>query len=961
MTNERKKDPSAGRPDLDLTTPQGSARPPRPDEGDQTLMQGHAQGADEAGDTLLHGDSGQDVEKTVELPRPTARTEVAAAAASPAGANANVAGRIFANRFEVVEKLGEGGMGVVYRARDREIEGREIALKVLRPRFSRSAKFRELFFREIHAAQGFVSEHVVQVRDTGKASDGTLFLTMDMVDGEPLDKLLERENSLNERHALEIARQTLVALSSGHEQGFVHRDIKPSNVMLARRVAKTDDNPFGVGVRLLDFGVAGLAAQMEEGQIIGTPRYMSPEQVQGQRLDGRSDLFSVGILLYEMLSGSRPFDGKTPEECHTAILETNITPLITELQNLSEPIRKILTKALQKNRDKRFQSASDFVQAIEKSRAFREKKGMPAWASSLMFLSILGAGSLGWMVWDKTKEVGELQGRLGTIEGIHAQQLQERDRANKQEVADLTEKLTAANLAKEAAISAKNDAEGARKAAGDLLSKEARDAQEKANEIRDLRLRVSQLEEERKNSRPDVVAARFFDDVTKRIDAGYPQDAYAYLNARKGAGNVDIPEGEGGTHLQQVLEAAAALDAAAKILLVEGNNGDTVALEPAARSAAFSDYQRGMNRLEQAEASAASFQLEAEKWITTKASLDEAEPADRLAELAHIRSDLAAKGAKLKERIEALRRDLDDMVGKERADLMKIGFRADPTPVIQHMRSYFADADKLTPLLDRLGAETESHCAPGNRLDLQRVVKLETIGKWGEFLTGDGAKCKGKGADTFRWLWAASLFYGGDNLQGERFAFVAPRPQVNGDAPHAEWRALLAMQREFAERIEHYLKDSQGAAVFRQHNLTNNSFDWYYERLESDKATNDRGTIERVRIDATGKRGTPQTIDVAMRRGALLIADMPTLDVRAQGEEVQVAFWKPTIVAPLPSQPWAQGMRHELFQKKLENGLPCVVIESGKTKYWFSPGFGMVRMEVADVFVREVCFSARGN
>ncbi|MFT7665288.1 MAG: hypothetical protein ACI87A_003524, partial [Planctomycetota bacterium] len=135
------------------------------------------------------------------------------------GAPAAGAAHVFANRFEVVALLGEGGMGRVYQVRDRQIEGREVALKVLRPKFSRNSTFRNLFFQEIQAAQKFVSEQVNQVRDTGQMEDGRLFLTMDLVSGESLRDSMKREGQMNTRHALEVTRQLLLALQSGHEQG----------------------------------------------------------------------------------------------------------------------------------------------------------------------------------------------------------------------------------------------------------------------------------------------------------------------------------------------------------------------------------------------------------------------------------------------------------------------------------------------------------------------------------------------------------------------------------------------------------------------------------------------------------------------------------------------------------------------------------------------------------------------
>jgi serine/threonine protein kinase len=305
------------------------------------------------------------------------------------------AGTVFGGRFEVVSLLGKGGMGAVYRVRDRQVDKREVALKVLRSRYSEDAQFRDLFFREIRTAQGFVSEHVVQVRDCGQLQDGQLFLTTDLVEGESLGDLLKREKALAPRHALEITRQILLGLQSGHEQGFIHRDVKPQNVMLAARVAKTETNPYGVQALLLDFGLSGLAEEMDGEQAAGTPQYMSPEQVNGQRLDPRSDLFAVGVCLYEMVSGRRPFGGKTVAEVTSSVLETDMAPMIERLDGIGKPVKKLLRKALQKEREKRFPSASAFIEAIEKSAAFRAEEGVPRWvalSAGLFFVTTAGAG-----------------------------------------------------------------------------------------------------------------------------------------------------------------------------------------------------------------------------------------------------------------------------------------------------------------------------------------------------------------------------------------------------------------------------------------------------------------------------------------------------------------------------------------------------------------------------------------
>ncbi|MCY3000528.1 MAG: serine/threonine-protein kinase, partial [Planctomycetota bacterium] len=221
--------------------------------------------------------------RTLPGPAPSPAPQAAAGAQAAAkGAKVTVGaprsaladGQVIGARFVVQKELGAGGMGAVYAVKDTKIEGRSVALKVLLPKYSRNTQFRNLFFQEVRAAQNFVSEHICQVRDTGETEDGRLYFTMDMIEGESLRGMLDREKLLGPRHALEITRQMLLGLQSGHEKGFVHRDVKPSNVMLAARIPKTDTNPNGVGVRLLDFGIAGIASEIDEGSRAGTVMYM---------------------------------------------------------------------------------------------------------------------------------------------------------------------------------------------------------------------------------------------------------------------------------------------------------------------------------------------------------------------------------------------------------------------------------------------------------------------------------------------------------------------------------------------------------------------------------------------------------------------------------------------------------------------------------------------------------------
>ncbi|MEO6325107.1 MAG: protein kinase, partial [Thermoanaerobaculia bacterium] len=215
-----------------------------------------------------------------------------------------VLGQLFSNRYEVLSTLGKGGMGAVYRALDRELD-EEVALKVLTPEaFEEGTLAVQTLKQEIRLARKITHPNVVRTHDLGE-SEGTRFLTMEYVPGTTLREVVDRKGSLALAPGLQIAKQLCRGLAAVHEAGIIHRDIKPHNIMVL---------PNGV-VKLMDFGIARVADSDEVvtpgGQTVGTPYYMSPEQARGENLDVRSDLYSVGVVLYEIFTGVRPIEGKT--------------------------------------------------------------------------------------------------------------------------------------------------------------------------------------------------------------------------------------------------------------------------------------------------------------------------------------------------------------------------------------------------------------------------------------------------------------------------------------------------------------------------------------------------------------------------------------------------------------------------------------------------------------------------
>src|SRR5918911_3260072 len=211
-----------------------------------------------------------------------------------------VPGTILAERYRIVGLLGKGGMGEVYRADDLKL-GQTVALKFLPDRFLSDEAALARFHREVRVARQVTHRNVCRVYDIGEI-DGRHFLSMELIKGEELSSLLRRIGRLPSDKAIQIARQICAGLAAAHENGILHRDLKPSNVMI-----DSDGN-----ARITDFGLAGLADEFRDDEIsAGTPAYMAPEQLDGQTVTVRSDIYSLGLVLYELFTGKRAFDAPT--------------------------------------------------------------------------------------------------------------------------------------------------------------------------------------------------------------------------------------------------------------------------------------------------------------------------------------------------------------------------------------------------------------------------------------------------------------------------------------------------------------------------------------------------------------------------------------------------------------------------------------------------------------------------
>src|SRR5438876_1205506 len=276
-----------------------------------------------------------------------------ASSSDPIGGGRFTPGQIIAERYRVVALAGRGGMGEVYRAEDLAL-GQVVALKFLPEALTQDAAAVARFHAEVRTARQVSHPNVCRVFDIGEA-DGTLFLTMEYVDGEDLAWVGRRISRLSPDKATEIARQICAGLAAAHERGVIHRDLKPANVMLD-----------GAGkIRITDFGLAGIAATIQGAEVrAGTPAYMAPEQLAGREVSARSDIYSLGLILYEILTGKRAFEASTLPELIKLREQGTITNPSTLVRDLDPLIERVILRCLELQPEKRPSTALQVAAAL---------------------------------------------------------------------------------------------------------------------------------------------------------------------------------------------------------------------------------------------------------------------------------------------------------------------------------------------------------------------------------------------------------------------------------------------------------------------------------------------------------------------------------------------------------------------------------------------------------------------
>ena len=272
------------------------------------------------------------------------------------------------SHYKITEKLGGGGMGVVYKAQDTRLD-RSVALKFLPPELTRDPEAKERFIHEAQAASALQHNNICTVHDIDETPDGQLFIVMDIYEGESLKETIAR-GPLKTPEATDLAIQIALGLAEAHQHGIIHRDVKPANIIITRS---------GVA-KLVDFGLAKLSGATKltkPGSTLGTLAYMSPEQLQGADVDARADIFSLGVILYEMLTGKPPFRGEHEAALMYSIANEEPEPLLKHLPDASSELVHIVNRALEKSPADRYKTMDDLLIDLRRLRRETSKVSMP--------------------------------------------------------------------------------------------------------------------------------------------------------------------------------------------------------------------------------------------------------------------------------------------------------------------------------------------------------------------------------------------------------------------------------------------------------------------------------------------------------------------------------------------------------------------------------------------------------
>ncbi|MEM6954099.1 MAG: serine/threonine-protein kinase [Myxococcota bacterium] len=281
----------------------------------------------------------------------------------------NYVGKEVAGQFRIVKRIGAGGMGAVYKAEQPDMN-RHVAIKILHKRYLSRSDLVSRFRREARAMSHLSHPNTARVFLYGQLDDGACYFVMEYLEGRNLAQLVRAEGPMEPTRAVEVMAQVCSALDEAHRAGIIHRDLKPENIFL------TVQGGIGDYPKVLDFGLAKVTEKQmkpgsmiltREGMVFGTPEFMSPEQARGKPLDARSDIYSLGVIMYELLSGKLPFDAKQPIEFIQLHVNAPPIPLNERVPDVPPALNAAVMRALEKDADDRYATAADFAEAMRQA------------------------------------------------------------------------------------------------------------------------------------------------------------------------------------------------------------------------------------------------------------------------------------------------------------------------------------------------------------------------------------------------------------------------------------------------------------------------------------------------------------------------------------------------------------------------------------------------------------------
>ncbi|MBR0600218.1 Stk1 family PASTA domain-containing Ser/Thr kinase [Sinanaerobacter chloroacetimidivorans] len=307
--------------------------------------------------------------------------------------------RILAGRYELLEKIGEGGMAVVYKARCRLLN-RYVAIKILKPEFTKDLKFIESFRRESQSAASLSHPNIVNIYDVGKEGN-IYYIVMELIEGQVLSDLIKKEGPMEYHKAVEVTKQIALALSFAHKNHIIHRDVKPDNILITREgTAKITD--FGIAKAVNTGTIVG-----NTGTVMGSVHYFSPEQARGGYVDEKSDIYSLGIVLYELLTGRVPFDAENPVAVALMHMNDDMVPPSQYVAQLPADLENIIMKATNKYQINRFKTADEMYHAL----------------SNMNYHLTAGPGNGTKQTFDATRVMAAVNGTTGTVQKENTEEL----------------------------------------------------------------------------------------------------------------------------------------------------------------------------------------------------------------------------------------------------------------------------------------------------------------------------------------------------------------------------------------------------------------------------------------------------------------------------------------------------------------------------------------------------------